>query len=74
MTPGKAAKKKSADFTLKDAEQLALLERPSDVRTDFVDVTGHIYIVRPAASGLSALDQARTLLRGQLRRMDRFSW
>jgi len=53
-------------------EQQALLERPSDVRTDFVDVTGHIYIVRPAASGLSALDQARTLLRWEAPVMPQF--
>lgn len=53
-------------------DQQALLERPSDVNTEFVDVTGHIHVVRAAAGGLSAMDQARTLLRWEAAVMPQF--
>jgi len=53
-------------------DQQALLDRPSDVKTDFVDVTGHIHVVRAAAAGLSAVDQARTLLHWEAPVMPQF--
>jgi uncharacterized membrane protein len=46
--------------------QLALLSQSGEPKEDFVDATGTIHVVRSAASGLSALDQARAILRWEL--------
>jgi 4-amino-4-deoxy-L-arabinose transferase-like glycosyltransferase len=45
------------------ATQLALLDQPGAERVDFEDVTDHIQVVRASDASLSALEQARTLLR-----------
>ena len=47
-------------------DQLAWLKRPSEERIDFVDVTGHIYLVQAADQSLSTIAQARTLLRWEM--------
>jgi len=54
-------------------EQLAWLQRPSDVKIDYVDATGVIHVVRPTASGLSPMEQARAVLRWEIPREPRLS-
>jgi hypothetical protein len=44
------------------ADQRKFLQNATEVRTDFVDATGIIHVVKPVASGLSPEDQARTVL------------
>jgi 4-amino-4-deoxy-L-arabinose transferase-like glycosyltransferase len=46
--------------------QLAWLKGPGEEKIDFVDVTGHIYLVEAADQGLSTIAQARTLLRWEM--------
>jgi mannosyltransferase len=48
------------------SDQLALLASSGSEKVDFVDVTGNVRVVRAADAGLSAVDQARTLLRWEL--------
>ncbi len=48
------------------AEQLASLRSATEVRTDFVDATGIIHVVQPAASGLSPTMQARAVLHWEM--------
>jgi uncharacterized membrane protein len=48
------------------ADQLALLRQQRPEEVAFVDVTGNLRVVREAYGGLSALDQARLLLRWEL--------
>jgi len=47
-------------------DQLARLQRPSDVKTDYVDATGVIHVIRPTASGLSSVQQAKAILRWEM--------
>ncbi len=47
-------------------DQLAWLQRPSDVKADYVDATGVIHVIRPAASGLSSVQQAKAILRWEM--------
>lgn len=47
-------------------KQLAWIQESRDVRTDFVDVTGTIHVVRSADPSLSPTDQARQLLNWEL--------
>jgi hypothetical protein len=44
-----------------NAEQKHLLDHPSTERTEFVDVTAHIYLVRATDQSASTIEQARTL-------------
>ena len=46
--------------------QLAWLKRPGEEKIDFVDVTGHIYLVQATDQGLSTIAQAKTLLRWEM--------
>jgi Dolichyl-phosphate-mannose-protein mannosyltransferase len=43
-----------------------LMSRPGTVRSDFVDITGNIHVLRPVEAGLSPINQAVTLLRWEL--------
>jgi len=43
-------------------QQSALLDQPGAEKSDFIDVTGHIHVVRASDLSLSAVEQLKTLL------------
>jgi 4-amino-4-deoxy-L-arabinose transferase-like glycosyltransferase len=44
------------------SDQLGWIQRSGEIKTDYVDTTGIIHVIRPAASGLSPIQQARAVL------------